>query len=131
VLFAHDPPCRLKAMIDWELSTIGDPLVDLAWFGNSLCDEREPHVVPEHSTFDSRDFPTRQELARYYAAGTGRDVSRLDYYLVLALFKGACIVEYKVAQAMAGMLPQNVGAFFDKMVLNMFKEAEHIARRAR
>lgn len=128
-LFSHKPPCRLEALIDWELSTIGDPLIDLGWFANSLRDEAEPSVVPAHTTFDSREFPTRQDLARYYAAGTGRDISNFNYYLILALYKGACIVEYKVAQAAIGMLPKSTGEFFDKLVLNMFAEAERIARR--
>src|SRR3546814_20411452 len=46
-LFAFDPPCRLTALIDWELSTIADPLLDLAWFCHGTCDERFPDHVPE------------------------------------------------------------------------------------
>ncbi len=46
MLFAEGPPARLRALIDWELSTIGDPLIDLAWFCNGLRDERERDVVP-------------------------------------------------------------------------------------
>jgi aminoglycoside phosphotransferase (APT) family kinase protein len=128
--FYNEPPCRVRALIDWELSTIGDPLVDFAWFANALRDEREPDVVPAHATFDPRDFPTRQDLARYYAAGSGRDISRLAYYLVLSLFKGACIVEYKVAEAQIGLQSEAIGKFFSRMVLEMFAEAERIARRA-
>ncbi|MBB3860965.1 aminoglycoside phosphotransferase (APT) family kinase protein [Novosphingobium hassiacum] len=129
-LFSHDAPCRVKALIDWELSTIGDPMLDFAWFANALRDEREPHRTPPHGTFDPGDFPTRQDLARYYAAGTGRSIAHLDYYLVLALFKGGCILEYKVAEVMAGIKSDWAGNFFGPMVLAMFTEAERIARRA-
>lgn len=128
-LFAHQPPARLNALIDWELSTLGDPLLDLAWFCSGLRDEREPGRISSRTLYDVEHFPTRQELVRYYAAGTGRDVSRFDYYLVLALFKSGCILEYKVAQSQANILPKETGAFFAKLVLASFAEGERLARR--
>jgi aminoglycoside phosphotransferase (APT) family kinase protein len=128
VMFAHRAPARLAAMIDWELATIGDPLLDVGWYLNAFRDEREPDVVPASTYFDPADFPTRQELATRYCAGTGRDTSQLDYYLVLALYKGACIVEYKVAAAMDGILSRDIGDMFIKFVLDNTSEAEKIAR---
>jgi aminoglycoside phosphotransferase (APT) family kinase protein len=74
-------------------------------------------------------WPTRQELARYYAAGTGRDISHFDYYLLLARFKGGCILEYKVAQAAAGILSKETGEFFSRIVLTTFSEAQDMIRR--
>jgi aminoglycoside phosphotransferase (APT) family kinase protein len=127
-LFADGPPARLTALIDWELSTIGDPLIDLAWLCNALRDERTPDIVPTKSLYNARNFPTRQELARYYAAGTGRDVSNFDYYLVLAMFKAGCILEYKVAQAAQGILSEETGAFFSELVLGNFVEASTLIR---
>jgi aminoglycoside phosphotransferase (APT) family kinase protein len=130
-LFAFDEPARLTALIDWELSTIGDPLLDLAWFCNGLRDERDPaDFVPKKALYTAENLPTRQELMRHYAAGTGRDVSRFDYYLVLAMFKGGCILEYKVAQAAKGILSAETGIFFSRLVTANFAEAERIARRA-
>ena len=128
-LFAFDRPARLTALIDWELSTIGDPLLDLAWFTNALRDEHAPDVVPAKSLYNSRNWPTRQEMARYYAAGTGRDMADFDYYAVLAMFKGGCILEYKVAQAAAGILSTETGAFFSRLVLENFAAAEALIRR--
>lgn len=129
-LFAEDPPARLTALIDWELSTIGDPLLDLAWLCNGLRDEREPDRPPAKNLYFAENMPTRQELARYYAAGTGRDVSRFDYYQILAMFKGGCILEYKVAQSAAGILSKETGELFSRLVLANFAEAERFARRA-
>ncbi len=127
MMFAHDPPARLKAMVDWELSTIGDPLVDLGWFLNGLRDERTPDVVPD-VVHKSANWPTRQEIARYYAGGTGLDVDSLDYYLVLARFKGGCIMEYKVAQAEAGVLDKETGKFFARIVEECFSSAADLIR---
>ncbi len=127
-LFAEGRPARLTALIDWELSTLGDPLLDLAWFCNGLRDEREPERTPLKALYSAENLPTRQELARYYAAGADRDIRDFDYYLILAMFKGGCILEYKVAQAAAGLLPKETGEFFSRLVLGNFAEAERLAR---
>lgn len=129
-LFAFDRPARLTALIDWELSTIGDPLIDLAWFTNKLRDEERPDEIEAGALYNVANFPTRQELARYYAAGTGRDLSNFDYYCVLALYKGGCILEYKVAQSAAGMLSPESGRFFDRLVTTNFAKAEQLCRKA-
>lgn len=128
-LFAFDRPARLTALIDWELSTIGDPLIDLAWFTNKLRDEEHPDRIDTGALYNIANLPTRQELARYYAAGTGRDLANFDYYCILALFKGGCILEYKVAQAAAGILSEATGTFFSRLVLGNFAAAERLARR--
>ncbi|MBV9842316.1 MAG: phosphotransferase family protein [Sphingomonadaceae bacterium] len=128
-LFAFDRPARLTALIDWELSTIGDPLIDLAWFTNKLRDEEEPSHVDPDALYSIANMPTRQELMRYYAAGTGRDMRNFHYYCSLALFKGACILEYKVAQSTAGILPSETGRFFDKLVRGNLDKAERLCRR--
>ncbi|MET0370180.1 MAG: phosphotransferase family protein [Sphingobium sp.] len=128
-LFAFDRPARLTALIDWELSTIGDPLIDLAWFTNALRDEKAPDEIPAKSLYNSHNWPTRQEMARYYAAGTGRDIKDFDYYAILAMYKGGCILEYKVAQAAAGILSEETGKLFSRLVLENFAYAEKLIRR--
>lgn len=129
-LFAFDRPARLTALIDWELSTIGDPLIDLAWFTGRLRDEDRPGAPIEAALYNVENFPTRQELARYYAAGTGRDLANFDYYCVLAAYKSGCILEYKVAQSTAGIMSRETGQFFDKLVRAAFARAETLARKA-
>jgi aminoglycoside phosphotransferase (APT) family kinase protein len=125
-LFAFEPPARLTALIDWELSTIGDPMIDMGWLCSALRDEREPDVCPPKALYNVANFPTRQELARYYASGTGRDISNFDYYLVLAMFKAGCILEYKVAQSEAGILSPETGVLFSRLVLENFQESSKI-----
>lgn len=130
-LFAFDRPARLTALIDWELSTIGDPLLDLAWFTGRLRDETRPEAGEDAAAlYTVANFPTRQELARYYAAGTGRDLASFDYFSVLAAYKSGCILEYKVAQSAAGILPPETGVFFDTLVRAAFARGEAIARKA-
>jgi aminoglycoside phosphotransferase (APT) family kinase protein len=129
MMFKHGPPARLAAMIDWELSTIGDPMLDIGWFTGSMRDENAPEKVSETALNDPRQFPTRQELARYYCAGTGRDIADFEYFSILAKFKSGCLLEYKVAQAEAGILPVETGRFFARVVEGCFLDsAEQIGR---
>jgi aminoglycoside phosphotransferase (APT) family kinase protein len=72
------------------------------------------------------DWPTRQDLMARYAAGTGRDLANFDYYLILAMFKGGCILEYKVAQAAAGILSKETGQLFDRLVKGNFEESQKL-----
>jgi aminoglycoside phosphotransferase (APT) family kinase protein len=130
VMFSRDPPARVLALVDWELCTVGDPLLDLGHFAQGLRDEREPDRTPAHSALPAELYPTRQVLARRYGVLTGRAVDGLDYYVVLAMFKNACIVEYKVAQAAIGLLPPETGRVFADAVIRRMAEAERLARRS-
>ena len=109
--------------------SIGDPLLDLASFTNAMRDEAVPDVLPSKRLYNSENWPTRQEMARYYAAGTGRDMADFDYYAILAMFKGGCILEYKVAQSQAGILSHETGVFFSRLVLESFANAADLIRR--
>ena len=129
MMFRHGPPPKLAAMIDWELSTIGDPMLDIGWFTGGMRDEDDPGKEFPTALQDPRLFPTKQELARYYCAGTGRDFSDFEYISVLAKFKSGCLLEYKVAAAEAGHLPKEVGRFFARISEQCFKETAAQIRR--
>ncbi|MCC6487569.1 MAG: phosphotransferase family protein [Candidatus Hydrogenedentes bacterium] len=85
---------RIIGVLDWEMATIGDPLADL---GTSLGywvekNDDEMHVVQCFMTTEPGAM-TRLELAEAYAARTGRDISNLLFYYLLALLKLAVIVQ--------------------------------------
>jgi aminoglycoside phosphotransferase (APT) family kinase protein len=84
MLDAHDPG-RLSAVLDWEMATVGDPLLDL---GVTLCYWTEPGAFTTHP-----GWYTREEILERYAAGTGRDLSRIAYYEVFGIFKLAVILQ--------------------------------------
>lgn len=129
MMFRHGPPARLAAMIDWELSTIGDPMIDIAWFTGGMRDEENPDKEFPTALTNPANFPTKQELARYYCAGTGRKIEDFQWFSILSRFKSGCLLEYKVAAAEAGHLPKETGRFFARIVDNVFKEtAAEIAR---
>ena len=130
MFFSRDIPTRLTAMLDWELSTIGDPLIDMGWFCGGMVDARVPERGPASDLHDPAAVPAWQEMAERYAAGTGRDVSEFDYYLVLAKFKSGCIMEYKVALAAKGKMPREAGEFFKHIVDTSFAGAAELVRLA-
>jgi len=129
MMFKWGPPARLAAMIDWELSTVGDPMIDMGWFCGGMHDERFPELSQTTGLNNPDNMPTKQEMARYYCAGTGRDIDEFDYYLVLSSFKSGCILEYKVAQAAAGKLPKKTGEWFAEIVDNNFKKNAEFVRK--
>lgn len=129
MMFRQGPPARLAAMIDWELSTIGDPMIDMGWFTGGMRDETDPDKAFPTALNNPANFPTKQELARYYCAGTGRDIADFEWFSILAKFKSGCLLEYKVAQAEAGILAKETGRFFAPIVENCFRDTAAQIRR--
>jgi aminoglycoside phosphotransferase (APT) family kinase protein len=84
---------RVNAVLDWEMATIGDPMTDLAMM--LAYDELARHEfgagIANAST--AAGFPDRRSVIALYADSTGRDVSGLGFYLALAFFKLAAILE--------------------------------------
>ncbi|MBV9206294.1 MAG: phosphotransferase family protein [Actinobacteria bacterium] len=103
ILDRQMPPTVL-AVLDWELSTLGDPLADL---GLLLLYWREPGeakpaMTPAPSMLPG--FPPRSYLAERYAARTGADLGELPPYVALAHFKAAVIAQGIAARVQAGSM---------------------------
>jgi aminoglycoside phosphotransferase (APT) family kinase protein len=130
VIFAPGDKAKLAAMIDWELSTVGDPLLDLGWFLYTFRSRDDPPGV-EDAYFNAEHFPTREALAEHYADRTGLPLHNLTYYLVLAQFKLAVLLERKWAEAAIGRRPREYGELFGNLVLKLLSNAEKQARAAR
>lgn len=113
---ALDPadPGRVVAIFDWEMATLGDPLSDLGYTLIYWGEEADPaRIRPEgsHLAVTARPgFLTRAELVAEYAKRSGRDVSQIDFYQVLALFKLAVITEGIHARFLMG---KTVGEGFE------------------
>ena len=86
---------RIIGVLDWEMCTIGDPLTDLGTTLAYWVDPADPEELQENRsgpTTHPGSF-TRAELVAYYAQKTGRDVSQMSFFLALARFKLAVIVQ--------------------------------------
>lgn len=89
LIFAADDLADVRAVVDWELSTLGDPLADVG----VLLAYRDPAVDPllGRPASTAPEFPAAGHLAREYARLSGRDLTRLPWYLAFAYFKIAII----------------------------------------
>lgn len=79
----------VRAVLDWEMSTLGDPLSDTAL----MCVYRNPmfNYVLGDAAWTSELLPTGDEMAQRYAAASGQDLAHWDFYMALAYFKLAII----------------------------------------
>jgi aminoglycoside phosphotransferase (APT) family kinase protein len=112
----------LAAVVDWELTTIGDPLVDLGWLLATWPSEddasaRAVRVEP----WDG--FPTPADLVARYAERSDRDLSAIAWYEVLACYKLGIILEGTHARAAAGLADPAVGDHLHAQALGLFARA--------
>lgn len=119
VLFRNDTPARVAAIIDWEIATLGDPLLDL---GRSLYPFPSRDGRPGYSlAVDLSGYPAREDLAQGYAERTGLDVSGINYYMVLAMFKLAALIEFNYVKSLhtdgnADPMPARIAGFVPQLV---------------
>ena len=127
-MFKRGDEAKLLSMIDWELSTVGDPLLDLGWVLYTFRSEKDPVSETPPGYFDPALFPTREELAQFYSERTGLPIDKLDYYLILAQFKLAVLLERKYAESLAGRKSKEYGEMFGNIVTKLLTQAEARAR---
>jgi aminoglycoside phosphotransferase (APT) family kinase protein len=105
-----DDPGRIKAILDWELSTLGDPVADLAQTVLYWGDPNGPTVPLIPSITTEPGWPGPQRLLDRYCAATGTDPSHMPWYLAFATFKFAAIAQGVATRSEAGdMAGQDFG----------------------
>lgn len=124
VMFRHDGP-QLAAIIDWELATIGDPLLDLGWVLATWPGIEGDSTVPVKPWIG---FPTPAELVERYRAGSARDCSATEWYLALACFKLGILLEGTFARACAGKAPRDVGERLHGRAVTLLERAARLIR---
>jgi aminoglycoside phosphotransferase (APT) family kinase protein len=85
-----DDPARVRAVVDWELSTLGDPISDVAL----MCVYRDPAmdlIINTHAAWTSPQLPAADELAHRYSVVSGQPLAHWNFYMALAYFKLAII----------------------------------------
>ena len=98
----------VAAVLDWEMSTLGDPLADLGYLVATYGDpDVAPTVMELSPVTREAGFPRRPDLVERYARATGRDVAGLDWFEALALWKSAAFCEAIYARWLAGERPDD------------------------
>src|SRR5256714_12814791 len=85
VMYRDGAPARLAAIVDWEMGTVGDPKLDLAWVVHAW--PKDPNDEQAISYVDYSGMPKRDELLEHYSKVAGRQVDDIDYHCVLAKWK--------------------------------------------
>ena len=93
VMFRHGGPARLAAIVDWEMGTVGDPKLDLAWVVQGWPEDTEAPEDAFSSYVDMTGMPSRDAVLDRYSEVSGRQVDDIDYYVVLARWKLAVVLE--------------------------------------
>lgn len=93
VMYRHGAPARLAAIVDWEMGTVGDPKLDLGWVVQGWpADVNDPSLAGAGYA-DLYGMPPREKVVDHYASVSGRQVDDLDYYMILAKWKLAVVLE--------------------------------------
>jgi aminoglycoside phosphotransferase (APT) family kinase protein len=108
IMLAHDKP-DLAAIVDWEMASLGDPLLDLAWILTAWREDgdpsgSEPYLRPWAG------MPTRREMLAHYADITGHEVDAFPWFFVLACFRLAALLEGSYLRSLDGKLDPATGS---------------------
>jgi len=116
ILDAHDP-ARVRAVLDWELSALGDPLTDLGLLLFYWREAGDPVSALLPAITAEPGFASRREITEHYVQRTGADLSQLAFYEALAHFKFAVIAQGIAARVAAGaMAGQDFGDLDDEVL---------------
>ena len=105
---------RVRAVVDWELCTLGDPMADLGYLANDWLSPSEP-VVWRSSAIQAGGFPDREEMVARYGSLSGADVSRIGYYRAFQSWRLAAILEGVYARYRHGAMGNVVGMDLDSL----------------
>ncbi|WP_019064052.1 phosphotransferase family protein [Streptomyces prunicolor] len=130
-----DGPPRIAGVLDWELSTLGDPLADLAmtltyWHDQ---DDKDRELIPVAvGVTTQQGFPASYEVAEKYAWLTGRDLSLLPFYMAFSAMKLAVILEGVHARYLGGQTVsdgyEGAGAAVPVLVSKALRELRVLGR---
>jgi aminoglycoside phosphotransferase (APT) family kinase protein len=118
VMFSLTGP-EVVAIVDWEMCTIGDPLLDLGW----LLATWGQSAAFGGALFAAGGLAGTEDLVERYARNTTRDLSQITWYTVLACFKLGIVLEGTLARASAGKAPMEVGELLHEATVQLFEQA--------
>jgi aminoglycoside phosphotransferase (APT) family kinase protein len=126
VLLRRDRP-ELAAFIDWEMCTVGDPLLDLGWM--LVCWPLDPDPINAGSQLAALGgLASRRELLEAYLAAGGRETSRLDWYLAMACFKLGIVIEGTWSRYLAGQASAEAGERLHSSAQNLIDLGTRVAK---
>ena len=122
-------PGRAVAILDWDMCTSGDPLMDLGYVLNQWSEPSDEPEWIEKSSIPSEEagFPSRAEIVDRYAARTGFDVSNVDWYYAFSAMKFAVIIQQIFIRFHRGQTQDERFAGFDERARSYIRKGCVIA----
>ena len=128
LMFQHDAP-QVAAIVDWELASIGEPLLDLGWLLATWPDAEGRSITDSLQVQPHAGLATEAALMARYAERSGRDLGDLRWWAVLACYKLGVLLEGTHARACAGKAPRDTGERLHAATQRLFDRArERIAQ---
>jgi aminoglycoside phosphotransferase (APT) family kinase protein len=133
VMLGPDAPSRVVAVLDWEMCTVGDPMIDLGIFLCYWAEKQDPEARRESISPVTTEagWLTRREIIARYAEITGRDVSGIAFYETFALFKIAVVLQQIYFRYVRGQTGDERFRDFGKRVEGLAKAALDLAESSR
>lgn len=126
VLLRRDTP-ELAAFIDWEMCTVGDPLLDLGWM--LVCWPHQPDPINAGKELAALGgLASRRELLEAYLSAGGRRTHALDWYLAMACFKLAIVIEGTWSRHLAGQASREAGERLHTAATNLIDLGIRVTR---
>ncbi len=128
-MFAADAPAQLRAIFDWEMATIGDPLADLGYMVMHWTQPGDPESKFNlHTVTRLEGFPSREELVDRYEQRSGRSMTALNWYVTFALWKAVVFMEGNYKRALAGSTDDPYLKTFGDGVVEIAERALHVSQ---
>lgn len=133
LMLDRDHPARVVAVLDWEMCSVGDPLIDvglaLTYWTMSGGEKGDPNSSLRAVTNGPGWF-TREEFISRYFARTGRDLSRIVFYETFARFKVAVVIQQIYFRYVKGQTRDERFRNFDQLVLELARDAIGLAKQS-
>jgi aminoglycoside phosphotransferase (APT) family kinase protein len=131
-LMVDPTTASVAAVLDWELTTLGDPLADVGLLLVYWAEPGDPTLPLLDSPTTVPGFASRQQVAERYAQRSGRDLSHIDFYVAFGYWKLACILEGVYSRYASGAYGKTDGSFraFGDMVISLAERSAEVAAEA-
>jgi aminoglycoside phosphotransferase (APT) family kinase protein len=97
-----DTSGEVRAVLDWEICTLGDPRADVGYVLATWAEPGDPVRTDDHNPTIAPGFTTRDSLLARYADRSGRDVGAIPYFVAFSFWRLACILEGVLARHLSG-----------------------------